>query len=85
MLLYHIIHDARSTTGKNLLLQTEKDSVEDLCKSDSRSINYHPIEKEEEWKVGLLNNPVDIRDWRQHLEGFSDDEVSCRINFMCTS
>ena len=66
-------------------MQTEKDSVEDLCKSDSRSIKYHPIEKEEEWKVGLLNDLVDIRDGRQHLEGFSDDEMCSLINFICTS
>ena len=88
MLLYHIKYDVRSTTGKNLrniLLQTGKDNIEDLTKSDSRSIKYHPIEKEEEWKVGLLNDLVDIRDGRQHLEGFSDDEMCSLINFICTS
>ena len=88
MLLNHIMYDVRSTTGKNLrtiLLQTEKDEVKDLGKSDARDLSYHPLGEEEKWKDELLNELIDIRDGKVHIQGFSDNEMSSLINFICTS
>ena len=88
LLLNHIGHDVMSITGKNLrniLLQTDKRDVDELGKSDVRSIKYFEIDNEEKWKATLLNEVIDARDATLHVDGFNEEEMQSLIEFLCTS
>ena len=88
LLLSQISHDVRSVTGKNMrniLLQTDKYDVDELKKSDVSGIKYFPIDPEDRWKASLVIEVIDARDSKLHLNGFSDEEMSSLIQFICTS
>ena len=88
LLLSQISHDVRSVTGKNMrniLLQTDKYDVDELTKSDVSGIKYFPIDPEDRWKASLVIEVIDARDSKLHLNGFSDEEMSSLIQFICTS
>ena len=87
-LLENIKYDVRSTTGSNLrkimhLLQ--KDSIDDICKSDVNNIVFSPIPKNEEWRIGFLKELLDIRSKDVSLENFSKDEIEDMIQHVCTT
>ena len=88
LLLSHICHDVRSTTGKNLrniLLQTDKIDVEDLIKTDVKEIGYFPVPTFEKWKVDVVSEIIDNREGRLYIDGFDEDELNHMINHICTS
>ena len=87
-LLENIKYDVRSTTGSNLrkimhLLQ--KDSIDDISKSDVNNIVFSPIPKNEEWRIGFLKELLDIRSKDVSLENFSKDEIEDMIQHVCTT
>ena len=43
------------TYVRNLLLLTDKDKVEDLCKDDIRILKYSKIDCKDIWKVNMIN------------------------------
>ena len=88
LLLSHIIHDVRSTTGKNLrtiLLQTRKNDVDELIRTDFRDVSYHPLSDDDKWKGNCLNELIDIRDGKLLLEEFHDMEIDDLIADICTA
>jgi hypothetical protein len=73
-----IRRDVRSTTGNNLrqiLLLTSKDHVEHLQVSDILHIEYHPINVEESWKIGVIQKSIQIKNEKLEVEGFSNPEL----------
>ena len=56
-LLSFIKHDVQSTTGSNLrniLLLTNKDTIEEITKDDMQKLKYAPIEEKDKWKVNYV-------------------------------
>ena len=88
MLLSHIQHDVRSTTGLNLrkiMLQTKKVNVNDLTKSDISELVYHPTPPDEKWKEAIVNELMQVRDNVIEVEGFEYDELTDILEHICVS
>ena len=86
MLLHHIGNDVRSTTGRNLrniLLQTDKTSVDQLVKTDISGLQYHPTLPSDKWKEGLVKEILDLRSNKLEINGFDDDELECILENIC--
>ena len=86
MFLSHIMGDVRSTTGLNLrkiLLQTNKQSVDELMKDDISDVKYHPTLAEDKWKETLLLEILDVRDGQLEVDGFSDEELNEIVEQIC--
>ena len=87
-LLSFIKRDTRSTTGsnlRNLLLLTNKHSINELKKDDINQIKYNEINKEDEWKVNFIKEIIDIKANQIEVENFSYDELDEILNHLCTS
>ena len=86
LLFYHIMNDVRSTTGKNLrkiMLQTGKDTIDELTTSDVNKIKYFPTD--EEWKAILLRELIKVTDGSLEVNGFTTDELSEIIYDICVN
>ena len=87
-LLNLVKFDVRSTTGYNvrkIMLCTNKTSVETVNTSDVKLVKYHPLNEEEQWKVGLIKELNDLKFGKLELENFSEEEIEELISFACTS
>ena len=87
-LLETIKLDVRSTTGSNLreiMHLLNKDSINDLSKSDVNTLVFSPVPKNEEWRIGFLKELLDIRSNDIVLDSFSKDEIDDMIQFVCTT
>ena len=87
-LLSFIKHDVRSTTGSNLrniLLLTDKPSVEDVTRDDLRKLEYAPIDKEDKWKVKFIKEITDIKFNKLIVEDFTTEELEDILEYLCTS
>ena len=88
--LYHIASsDVRSVTGKNLrniLLLTNKLKVKDLSPSDIKSMEYHPVPENDQWRTALLIDLLNFKHgtfeppWQMEI-----DELDNLIHMVCTS
>ena len=47
-----------------------KTSIDELCPQDSHSVKYHSVPKEEEWRIALVKDIVDIINKVANLDGF---------------
>ena len=86
-LLSVIKHDVRSTTGSNLrniLLLTNKNTIEEITLEDIKTIKYNQIEKEDEWKVGFIREVTDIKFNQLEVENFSKEELDDILSYLCT-
>ena len=87
-LLNFISNDVGSTTGsnlRNLLLLTDKNSIEEINSDDVRSMNYHPIEEKDAWKVNLIKELTNIKYNELELSEFSREELDEILSYVCTS
>ena len=87
-LLSFIKHDVRSTTGSNLrniLLLTNKNTIEEITLEDIKTIKYNQIEKEDEWKVGFIREVTDIKFNQLEVENFSKEELDDILSYLCTN
>ena len=86
-LLHTIKHDVNSVTGSNLrniMKLVNKNSISDLSPDDSRLVLYHPVPAEEEWRISLVRELIDIRSQSADLQGFSWKELEDILHFACT-
>ena len=87
-LLSFIKKDVRSTTGSNLqniLLLTNKNTIEELILEDIKSIKYNQIEREDEWKVKFFCEVTDIKFNQVEVENFSKEELDEILAYLCTT
>ena len=85
-LLESIQHDARSITGSNLrniLLKTDKTSIQDLVPNDVLNIEYHPIQEDENWKVSTIQELIEAKNSNLEVVDFTDDELDKIMEFLC--
>ena len=87
-LLNSIRLDTRSTTGSNLrniLLKTGKIHIEDLVPNDVLMLEYHPMQEQNEWKVPMILELIEIKQGQLSIPQFDDAEVDEIISFLCVS
>ena len=87
-LLSFIKKDVRSTKGSNLrniLLLTNKNTIEELSLEDIKSIKYNQIEREDEWNVKFIREVTDIKFNQVEVENFSKEELDEILTYLCTT
>ena len=80
-------YDTRTVTGRNLrniLLRTNQDDVRQLKPSDYIA-KYRDIPTEEEYRVAVVKEIVEIKNHQLEVEGFTDYELDCILNHVCVS
>ena len=86
--LKYVKHDVRSVTGSNLrniLLLTDKDTIEELNSNDIKKLKYHEVVKEDYWKIGLAKEIIDIKNNQLSLCDFSIQELNEVLDNLCIS
>ena len=81
-------HDVRSVTGSNLrniLLLTDKHTVEEIDKHDVRKPKYNEVAVENAWKIGVVKEIFDIMNNQLSLTDFSMEELSDIFENLCIS
>ena len=83
-------YDVRTVTGsnmRNILMLTNKTSIDDLKPSDVESMCYHPVPENEHWRVNAVMEIQDLLhgDSLSSPEGWNRGELKCVLNHMCTS
>ena len=81
-------NDAKSTTGSNLrniLLLTDKFRVDEVTIKDIDNLVYAGHKPEDSWKVGLVQEIIDVKAGRRKIENFSDDELQEILENICTN
>ena len=88
LLLDSILQDARSTTGSNLrniLLQTEKSTVQELAPNDVLSFIYKPMENNERWKIPIIKEIIEIKNGNLEVDNFSRNKLEEMLDYLCTA
>ena len=81
-------HDCGSVTGRNLrkiMLLCEKNSPSSLEASDLVSLQYDPLPQEEQWRIGLTKELIDIKLNRTEVPEFSIKEINDLLEIACVS
>ena len=87
-LLKLIRHDARSTTGSNLrniMLLLEKVSIDDIRLKDIVKFEYSKVLPENQWKVKMVKEIIDVQADQLIVENFSREELEEIMDYLCTS
>ena len=78
-------NDVRTTTGSNfrkIMLLAGTKTVGDFKNID---VEYHKVTKENEWRIHLLRELVEIRQGELLVPGFNNDDVEKILEFVCTT
>ena len=84
----YVKHDVRSVTGSNLrniLLLTDKDTVEEINSIDIKKLKYHEVTKENDWKIELLKEIIETKNNQLSISEFSVEELNDILEYLCTS
>ena len=87
-LLKFIKHDVRSITGsnlRNLLLLTDKNKIEELCKDDIKKMKYQQIEENNVWKVNMITEITNVKFHKLEVQNFSIEELDEILSHLCTT
>ena len=86
-LLTVIKNNVSTVTGsnlKNIMKLTNRETVKEITVSDIKQLRYHPIPDEEEWRIGIVRDIIDIRNGNAKLENFNAAELNDMLDFACT-
>ena len=84
--LFNVVQkDVQSITGsniRNILLLLEKENFSHVVPNDTLSLEYHKVENENKWKIGLLEELIEIR--HRHLSvDLNQEEIEMMIADIC--
>ena len=83
-----IRHDARNTTGSNLrniMLLLDKVSIDDIMLKDIDKFEYSPVLPENQWKVNMVQEIINVQADQLNVENFSREELGEIMEYLCTS
>ena len=81
-------NDVRSVTGANLrhiMMLCDKNRVDDLSPEDAMSVPYHEPPEEELWRLGVLDELLEVQQGELTVPGFNSGELAMMLNFICTT
>ena len=86
-LLKIIEYDTRSVTGHNLRSLLLQSDVLDIKKLNARDVTsaYRSISEEDQFRVGFINEIIDVMNNNLEIAGFTDDELGELLEFLCVS
>ena len=80
--------DVRSVTGSNyrsIMLLVGKSFVSEVTKADADRVEYFPIGDNEKWKVGSIQEIINIKNGLMEVPGFELEELDEVLDYLCTS
>ena len=87
-ILKFVENDCRSTTGhnlRNILLLTQKNKISELDTMDAMSIQYHPIEEHDLWRINQSEELIETILRSLEVPGFDTSEIKDILIYICTS
>ena len=87
-LLNIIKNYVRSTTGfnlRNIMLLFDKNKIEEIEENDINNYIYAPVQSDDEWKIQLVYELINVKYEELVLDNLSKEEVDEIIEFLCTS
>ena len=87
-LLDSIFQDTGSTTGSNLrniLLNTDKTHVRELCPQDAFNFKYHQIPQEEQWRLPFIQDIIEAKNGQMSISNMMDSDLDDILSALCTS
>ena len=87
MLLNEALSDVRSNVGGNMRsiqLMVGKFSLDSIDRSDVENIQYHPINEEEEWRIGAIQELLKIKNGEMEVADFDVEEIDSYLHSLCT-
>ena len=87
-ILKYVKHDVKSVTGSNLrniLLLTDRDTIEEISKHDVKGLKYHEVSNDNIWKIGFIKEIIEIKNNQASLNDFSKEELNDILANLCTS
>ena len=72
-LLNMVMYDVRSTTGLNLrmvMLMLDRTTIDGMEPWEADSIDYHKVDDEEAWRIGLAQELIDCKSGVVDVPGF---------------
>ena len=67
------------------MLMCTKGNINSLEEGDIDSLEYCPVPEDEKWRISLLSELLDSRSLCSEIPGFTHEQVTDLINFVCTS
>ena len=64
---------------------TNKNTIEEICLDDIKSMKYNQIKTEDAWKVGFIREITDIKFNQLEVENFSKEELDDILTHLCTT
>ena len=85
--LKYVEYDTMSVTGRNLRNISLKTNINDIRMLIARDVKlkYNDIPKQEEYRVNVIKEIVDIRNGQLDLEGFDMEELDQILQYVCCS
>ena len=68
---------------RNIMLLLGKSTVEDVNFQDHASLTYFNLRDDENWKVDMIKEIVDIKLGEKEIHGFKSEEVAAMLDHLC--
>jgi hypothetical protein len=59
--------------------------VEDVCFQDLAKLSYFTLDKENKWRIPMIQEIVNLKQGDLEVEGFDNDELNDMLDHLCTS
>ena len=76
--------DLRSTFGRNCKYIQDICNVQNINNADVREFKVYPVPPQEEWRLPLLEELIQIKDHHMNLDNFTTRELGHLIEQVCT-
>ena len=67
------------------MIELGKNSVDCIRVEDIDTMEYHSIPENEEWRVNLVKEMIEVKENEYEVPGFTNEELEEIIDFVCTS
>ena len=64
---------------------TTKDDISDLVPSDVLQMEYHPVNANDEWRITMVKELIDVKWGQAVIENLSHREIDDIIEDICSS
>ena len=67
------------------MLLVGKFKVEDVCFQDHAKWSYFTLDRENMWRIPMIQEIVNLKQGDLEVEGFDSDELNDLLDHLCTS
>ena len=67
---------------RNIMLLFDKNKIEDIEENDTNNYIYAPVQSDDEWKIQLVNELINLKHDKLVLDNLSKEEVDEIIEFL---